>query len=306
MNSKTRAISEGAMMLALMAILLLADRQMAGFFELLLYFLSVPVVIYEVRHGTKMTIALSIAATIIAFMFSTFTGMFYTVTAILIGVVYGYGILKDWNNSRLLFFTILANILITYITVVLFASVFGYDLNEEVRLMMEMVPNVTMPGLDMATIVLEIVVLSYLAIAFMQSVVTHLMSNLLLQRLKLKYRKMNTIYDVHLPKWVALLIILAFIAYNVSVNMTLASWVQQSIMAIYLMAMLCAMYDGCITAMCFFRLLGKGKLAIFLCMFACMIPGLNFAIAALGVWDIIMELRKKWKEGVLREAHREN
>ena len=56
MNTKTRAISEGAMMLALMAILLLADRQMAGFFELLLYFLSIPVVVYEVRHGTKMAI----------------------------------------------------------------------------------------------------------------------------------------------------------------------------------------------------------------------------------------------------------
>jgi hypothetical protein len=37
-NTKTRAISEGAMMLALMAVLLLADRQMAGFFELLLYY----------------------------------------------------------------------------------------------------------------------------------------------------------------------------------------------------------------------------------------------------------------------------
>lgn len=306
MNTKTRAISEGAMMLALMAVLLLADRQMAGFFELLLYFISIPVVIYEVRHGAKMAMTLCIAGSIIAFMFSTITGMFYTITALLLGFVYGYGVIKDWKNATLLFTTILANVLITYITVVLFAGVFGYDIQEEVRVMMEMVPDISMPGFDMATLVLEIVILSYLAIAFMQALVTHLMSNLLLQRLKLKNRKLQTIFEVKLPKWMALVAIASYVLYAMSASMELETWMYQSIMAVYLVGMLAMVFDGCITLMCYFRLRGKGKLAIFLCMFACMIPGLNMGIAGIGAVDVLLETRRRWKEGVLREIHREN
>lgn len=306
MNTKTRAISEGAMMLALMAVLLIADRQMAGFFELLLYFISVPVVIYEVRHGAKMGMTLCVAGSVIAFMFSTFTGMFYTITALLLGFVYGYGVIKDWKNATLLFVTILANVLITYITVVLFASLFGYNVQEEVKLMMEMMPDISMPGFDMATLVLEIVVLSYLAIAFMQALVTHLLSNLLLQRFKLKAKKLQTIFEVRLPKIMAVLAIVSYFVYAYSAGMQLETWVYETIMAVYLVCMLAMVFDGCITLICYFRLRGKGKLVVFLCMFACMIPGINMLIAGFGIIDILFETRRRWKEGILYEASRKN
>ncbi len=306
MNTKTRAISEGAMMLALMAVLLLADRQMAGFFELLLYFISIPVVIYEVRHGAKMAMTLCIAGSIIAFMFSTITGMFYTITALLLGFVYGYGVIKDWKNATLLFTTILANVLITYITVVLFAGVFGYDIQEEVRVMMEMVPDISMPGFDMATLVLEIVILSYLAIAFMQSIITHLLSNMVLQRLKLKYKKIQTIFDVKVPKIFAVLFIVAYFIYAYSANLILDEWIHETILAIYLVSMLAMLFDGCITLICYFRLRGKGRLAIFICMFACAIPGLNLIVVGFGLIDTLLETRRKWKEGVVNEVYRKN
>ena len=293
-------------MLALMSLLLIVDRQSAGFFELLLYFLSIPVAVYEVRHGVKMAVTLTIAFSIISFMFSTITGMFYAITSVIVGLVYGYGVIKDWKNSSLLFFTIIANVIITYITVVLFAGVFGYDIQEEVNVMMALFPNNETAGLDLAKFMLEIVILSYLAIAFMQSVVTHLGTNVLLQRLKLKHKRVHTIFDVKVPKIFAFVILGVYLIYFFTANMTLPDWVHQSVMALYLVSFIGAVSDGCITIMCFLRLNGKGKGTFILLMLACMIPLLNNFIAIVGIVDIYGGIREKLKEGVLNEISRKN
>lgn len=306
MNSKTRAISEGAMLLAVMAVLLIIDRQFANFFELMLCLLSVPVAVYEVRHGTKMTIAFAIASFVISFLFSTITGMFYSIIAVIIGVVYGYGVLNDWQNHSLLFFSVLANIVSTYITVVMFAGVFGYNIQEEVNLMLKTINDMGLSHMNMTQLVLEVIILSYMAMAFLQAVMTHLLTNLMLQRCKLKYRPLNTIFDVHISKMTGIFIVLATVLYYFTMNMNIDQWLLDGIMFLYLVAFIIAIVNGCITTMCFLRIKGRGRMAIMFSMFACLVPGLNHLIATLGVMDIFFSLRERMKAGVLNEISRKN
>ena len=52
MDSKTLKITTGAMIVAIFAILLLLNRQTAGFFEeLFVYLLPIPMVAYSAKYG---------------------------------------------------------------------------------------------------------------------------------------------------------------------------------------------------------------------------------------------------------------
>ena len=54
MDSKTLKITTGAMIVAIFAILLLLNRQTAGFFEeLFVYLLPIPMVAYSAKSGGK-------------------------------------------------------------------------------------------------------------------------------------------------------------------------------------------------------------------------------------------------------------
>lgn len=305
MNSKIRAISEGAMMLAILSVFLLLDRQFAQFFEMLLFMASVPVVVYEVKYGGKKSVALCIAAMVLGFIFSTFTGMFYLASALIIGLLYGYGVNHDWKNKYLLAGTIGINFITTFLSVIVFSTLFGYDLNAEVMMLQGMFDEVSVE-LVSAKYIFVIVMMSYVALALMQSIVTHLFSNMMLKRFKLKTIPLHSVFDITFPKWVAILGIFAYILYAMTTFLHFEEGIIKIILIYYCIILLISVTDGAFTLICYIRLKNKGKGMIMLILIGCLLPFISNFISIIGIIDIGVGLRNKMKEGVMNEIHRSN
>lgn len=304
MKSKTRAISEGAMMLAIIGMLLITNRQFAGMFETLMFVLSVPITIYTVKHGMQMGLTLSVSASLLSFMFATPTSIFYLISSIVIGLVYSFGVLHDWKNGWLLFVSVLGNLVVTIITVIIMGAIFGYDIEEEIKMFSELVPDVG--SMDVKSVITIVVFLSYLGIAIMQAMITHMISIEMMKRLKIKVMHMKNAFELQFPKWSAILIVISYIIYFATSYISVNQMLMNIIIVIYCCAMLLAIIDGGLTIICYLRLKGKGRGMIFLVMLACFLPILQNVISIIGVFDIWEQFRKKMKEGVLNEIHRTN
>lgn len=304
MKSKTRAISEGAMMLAITGMLLIMNRQFAGMFETLMFVLSVPITIYTVKYGMKMGITLSVSASLLSFMFATPTSIFYLISSIVIGLAYAFGVLHNWKNGLLLFISVLGNLIVTIITVIIMGAIFGYDIEEEIRLFSELVPDVG--SMDLQSIVTVVVFLSYLGIAIMQAMITHMISIEMMKRFKIKVIQMKNAFDLQFPKWSAVIIVVSYILYFALSYISVDKMIMNIVIVIYCCAMLLAIIDGALTIICYLRLKRKGKGMIFLTLFACFLPVLQNVISIIGMFDIWEQFRRKMKEGVLNEIHRTN
>lgn len=304
MKSKTRAISEGAMMLAITGMLLIMNRQFAGMFETLMFVLSVPITIYTVKYGMNMGITLSVSASLLSFMFATPTSIFYLISSIFIGLAYAFGVLHNWKNGWLLFISVLGNLIVTIITVIIMGAIFGYDIEEEIKLFSELVPDVG--SMDIQSIVTIVVFLSYLGIAIMQAMIIHMISIEMMKRFKIKVIQMKNVFDLQFPKWSAVFIVISYIIYFALSYINVDKVIMNIMIVIYCCAMLLAIIDGALTIICYLRLKRKGKGMIFLTLLACFLPVLQNVISIIGVFDIWEQFRRKMKEGVLNEIHRTN
>lgn len=296
MKSKTRAISEGAMMLAMIGVLLIINRQFAGTFELMLFLLSIPIIIYTVKYDMRMGLTLSISSILLSFMFATPTSIFYLISAVMIGLIYAFGILHHWHNSLLLASSVLGNLVVTIITVVIMGAVFGYDLQEEIAMFSKLMPDTN--GVDIKQFVTIIVFLSYLGLAILQAISVHIISIELLRRFKIKTIVMKNIFELRFPKWCAPLIIIGFVAYLIVSYIPVDKTVMDVAMIAYCCLLLLSLVDGCLTVICYLRMAKKGKSAIFLALLACFIPIIQNVVSLIGVFDIWEQYRYKMKEGV--------
>lgn len=306
MNTKTKAISEGAMMLAIMGVLILLNRQSAGFFELLLFFLSIPIIIYELKYGKRMAMILCVSTMLLSILIATPTSIFYVFVAISTGWVYGYGVLHDWKNQTLLIFTVLCNLVTIYLTTIIFASIFGYNLQEEANTLLQYLPKRNVGGLDIVSFVKEVVIISYVGIAILQALVTHLLANQMLVRFSLKVKQMNSIYDLHFPKYFAFLIVGVVFLYQVSSFISFNKMFQQVLLGVYAICLFTAILNGCITILCYLRMKSKPKGLYYLVMISCFVPLLQNIIAIIGVFDMYEGFKYKMKVGVSHEIHRKN
>lgn len=300
MNSKTRAISEGAMMLAIMAMIMLLNRQFAGSFELLFFVLSVPIVIYSVKYGMKMGVTLCLASLLLSLMFSTLTSIFYLFSAVGIGLCYSYGVIHQWRNQALLSICMIGNLIVTIVTVLLLSSLFGYDINEDIAIYQEILTM--FGGLGNAYVLkfaILFVVLLYFAYAILQAMVTHLFSILLLQRLKIKTIAIKNVYEIMFPKWCSFLIILAYGCYLATWYFPFASWIEKVVMAFYCCMLILSIVDGYITIVCYLKYHQKAtKRSMYVILFACLLPPIQNLISLVGILDIYHSYRLRWKEGV--------
>lgn len=305
MNHKIRAISEGAMMLSIISLFLLLDRQFAQFFEMMLFIASVPVVIYEVKYGLKSSVALCVSAMILGFIFSTITGMFYLGSALMIGLLYGYGVNHNWQNKYLLMSTLLLNFIATFLSVFVFASLFGYDVYEEVRMIQDIFNEVSVYVVPTSFIMI-VVIMTYVAMALMQSIVTHLFSNMLLKRYKLKNIPLHSIFDVKFPKWVAIASVIGYILYLGLSFVDINDNIKIMILIYYCIILLVTVSDGVLTFACFIRLKHKGKGMLMIVLLSCFLPFISNMISIVGICDICLGLRDKMKEVIIYEIHRSN
>lgn len=305
MISQTRKISEGAMMVAVVGLLLFLNRQLAGMIEYLMqWILTFPILIYCAKYGIKQGMVPSVCMLLLSFMLGTPTTIFYMFCCVVSGFVYGGGIRKEWKNGTLLIYTFLFTLFSYIITFYLFASFFGYDASEDAQIISLLLSMFHLESsMPIGNLILMITILSTVLMSLLQTMCIHMIANLLLTRLKIQVRAMKPIWELTLPKVTGLLILVIWLLFYMQNVLKLNQELSGVVFALYLSAMLVAIAYGALSFMTL-CLLTKKKAGVFIIMILIFIPYVQQVIAVVGVIDMLMDMKQKMKRGVLRGSFR--
>lgn len=208
MKKQVRVITQGAMMLAIIGLFLVLNLQTAGLLEVyMIWLMPLPIIFYVVRFGLKAGLVLAGAAIGLSFILGNYITLFYVLTAISIGLMYGYGVYKEKDNGWLLAMTTMITALSLFLEMYALAAFFGYDLARETRdiiALLKTVDGLIIPA-DIESLVFAVYPIALLLMAFLQSFITHVLSIFMLKRLKIKTRKMSAIETYRLPLWLGVI-----------------------------------------------------------------------------------------------------
>ena len=208
MQNRTRKITLGALLAAIVGVVLLVNRQFGGAFDIyLIWVIPIPLILYAAEYGVKDALVVAVSTVILAFVVSSPVTVIYTLFSVLLGIVYGYGLNKGKSAYWLLIAAILGSFAMEIVTTYLFADFFGYGIDLQIAELKEMMAkmHVEFPaGWNLLHIILIMVVLT----AVMEGVMIHLLTGLIAKRMKLKYPQYTPGKDLRMPKWLAVLSVL--------------------------------------------------------------------------------------------------
>lgn len=292
MKKQVRAVTEGAMMLAMVGLFLYINRLSGHAFDGILSFvMPLPAVFYIAKYGFKQGLILAVSMFLLGLIIADLISLFYVITAIVVGLVYGYGIYKDKDNGWLLLWTTLLTAISFFIEMVLLAGFFGYNYTNEVSVLIETLQGMGMENLpeNIDTLILSIYPLAMLMTAFVQALVTHILAVILLKRLQIKTRSIKPLSQIFIPKKVALLLALGLFA-NLGVRMTSDETVQIVLTNIGFFSMLIFCIDAYVFMMIVAKISKRSYLGILSVVMFLFIPYVGVAI---GMFDSFTDLRKR-------------
>ena len=189
MNKNVRKITDGSMMIALFAILLLLNRQSGELFEFAFYsLLAIPLILYTMKYTLKDGVVVSFCFLIVCFMFSNLTTIIYFISCILVNYFYCLSMKKQWTKKiRLMILTII-NFVMEILATMTFASLFGYNLKEDIAYVNEIFQRFHMQS--NLYIIYFVLALSSLFVALLQSYIVDTSSIILLKRLNITNNRM--------------------------------------------------------------------------------------------------------------------
>lgn len=305
MINDTKKITEGAMMVAIVGLLLFINRQFAGMIEYMMeWVLTFPILIYAAKYGVKQGLVPSVCMLLLSFMLGTPTTIFYMFCCVVTGLVYGGGIRKEWKNGTLLVLTFLFTLFSYIITFLLFSAFFGYDASEDAQLA-EMLLSIlhVNTGISLAKTVMVITILSTLLMSVLQTMVIHMLANMMLSRLKINVHAMKPIWELTIPKAIGFLILVIWLLFYTQNMLKLNQEFSGILFACHLSAMLLACAYGalCLMTLC---LLQRKRAGVFVVMILVFIPYVQQIIAVLGLLDMLLDLKAKMKRGVMHGSFR--
>ena len=222
MDSKTLKITTGAMIVAIFAILLLLNRQTAGFFEeLFVYLLPIPMVAYSAKYGGKSGIPVFVAMALFSFLFGTLLTVFYAISGALLGLIFGTCIYHKIDSAKTLVIVMLLSAVFNVLSTVALAGVFGYDLTAEIR---EMQNQMSLISEKAGTAVPEMMlsldfmkrmfIMSMVFFGMVQGFLIYEISLLILRRLRFPVQPPRSVFLYYPPKWSGTLTLFLFFVYD--------------------------------------------------------------------------------------------
>ncbi len=232
MNKDIRKITDGAMMAAIVGVILWVDRFTGGtLVSMLLFLFPLPLLFYSAKYGWRDSLPVLAAVFFLLFIFGNFANIYFGTCASAVGIVYGDGVKKGNSSRKLMAKAIIGSILTEMLAFVFLASIAGYSLSNSVDEMQQMLQEVvslvgegqpsqtgdqltqalgmfTNPS-TMTTMVLNSTVL----LGVMEGALTHAFSRIVLGRMRVKLPPGEPIYAHVPPKaagYVALVFLLAY------------------------------------------------------------------------------------------------
>lgn len=228
MNHNVRKLTDGAMMAAILGVLILIDRWTGGFFEgTAVFLLPLPMVFYAARYGIRDSWAVLAAICILCIVLGTPQALFYMASESFIGMVYGDGIHRGTGTSRLLIRSMALGAIADTLSMVVFASFFGYDMAGSLAQIKDVFNQIgTQMGvsfnaiMNLDSLAREIFILAAVLSGMLEGFVTHMLSRIMLKRLHYPLPPSAPLRDYYPPKWTGYVALAGVLAYFYAMRST--------------------------------------------------------------------------------------
>ena len=315
MNTDVRKLTDGAMMVAIVGVLMLIDRQFAGFFSMsFTCIFPLPMVFYTAKYGLKNSWMVLAAIVILAFILSTPQGMIYIASESLIGTIYGHGVHKKIDNKIIVMRTILLTIVLEVFGMIVFAAFFGYDFNGEVDLYMDWMTdlmnqmNMQLPAnFDLTQFILSILVLSVILTGILEGFIIHVVARFMLKRFKIPVPEPTPLWEYRPPKWTGYVALLLYILSYWNMGHPFENEIiREALPSLALVGMFYLAIFGVIGS---FVILPRqfpnlGKWTVFIVLFAFLF--MSILVAIMGFFYITTDWYKPTKKGEMIDASKIN
>lgn len=214
------------MIVAIFGVLLLVNRQTGGMFEgFFMFIFPIPMVAFSAKYGWKDSLPVFFCTILIAFLFGTFTGMFYAIGMSFVGMVYGSCIRSGRDMNRTLILVMILSAAMELLCTVALATFAGFDLNADIMAMQEtMNTMLAQAGVDTSTGILSydylrrMYIISTGFVGAMEGLIVYYLSYAILKKLRYPIRKpqpLTSYYPSRISGVIALVLVFIY-AYTVA------------------------------------------------------------------------------------------
>lgn len=311
MNKSVRKLTDGAMMCAIVGVMLLINRQTGGLLQdIFLYLFPLPMVFFAAKYGFKNALVVLVAIFLLALTLGTPQTVFYVGAESIIGLVYGSGIHRKQNTRTILIVTMLISVLVNVISVIILAKFFGYDMNQEMQVYETTIQQMTSqagvvmpPTMNVSQLIRTALIVSVILTGIIEGYITHVFSRLLLQRMHFDIPKSTPIAQYYPPVWSGYVALFGVVVLQYALSRPFGNeLVQNIVQGLGMCAMMYLSVFGYLAIVLYFtRKLPKFKwLGMFLGLFLMVTGGL--LVSMLGFLYITTGWHRKMLEGDIHAA----
>lgn len=301
MKNNVRRITDGAMIVAIMGLLTVVDGQSGMLLDgLLFWFIPIPIVLYTVKYNLSDGIIIAVSTTLLSFIISLPHLAVLMGFSSIIGLAYGYGINKKKSMTVTLSLTFTATLTYYLLSMVVFAKFFGYDPVAETQQIIRFFENLISKASGQVSVVtflrwtnpffaMVILFVPFLpiVISFLQTITTHLVSVILLQRLNLAKIQIKPIIFMKLSKPFSILaltsLILTYLYFIIGLE-----GVDTVIIIVQFMAQLTFIIMGSILMLTYVSYINKPILGPLVALVVIVFP---LIVMVLGIVDVFTKIR---------------
>ena len=226
------------MIVAIFGVLLLVNRQTGGMFEgFFMFIFPIPMVAFSAKYGFKDSLPVFFCTIFTAFLFGTFTGIFYAVSMSFIGMVYGSCIKADVDMNRTLILIMILSAAAELMCTVALATFAGFDLNADIMAMQEsMNTMLAQAGVDTSTGILSydylrrMYIITTGFVGAMEGLIIYYLSYVILTKLRYPIRRPQPITSYYPSRISGIIALILVFVYAYSVARPFSNPVAQNIL----------------------------------------------------------------------------
>ena len=306
MNNNVRKLTDGAMMTAIVGLLLVINRQFAGILEdMLLFLFPLPMVFFTAKYGWKDGLLPFAAIVLLTIVLGTPQTIFYVASESLIGLIYGNGIRSKYTSKKLAVITIFAAVIVNLVTGIVLASFFGYNIAEEIGALQDVMNQVYLSsgtsapaGLDMPSFLFTVYVVSTIMLGVMQGFITHVVSRAMLMRMRFEVPAGSPAAIYNPPKWTGYLAFAGMMLYLVTISRNFGSpELMSALQGIGMVGVMYLVFYGYVRVILFARGGSRGKRLLFMILGIMLVLSASLAMAFVGFLYITTGVFDKMTKG---------
>ena len=258
-----------------------------------------PFVVYGLLYGTNLQGAMNFCSVDLGFILGLPETAFFGVTAVMVSYIIVSSIKNNWSGTKSILLIMFVTILSQILSVTVFASLFGYNMAEEIQYIISTVQEITSQLSLQNMYITEqriktIFAFSTILMGCLEAFLFTTLSDLVLLRLKLARVPKFSVYQMKMPKIVGILfVIILLLQMKYNSDLLLFSY-----LALWMMVLAQGI------SYCFFlnAVIWKKPIVNSLAFIGCFIPIINYFITCLGLIDIFSANREKIMYNIIQRG----